>query len=336
MIKLDFQHKQSAHCENGVVSNLLNFYGIRMSEPLVYGIGSGLFFAYMPFKKIGGIPVSSFRPLPGVIFRRVTNKLNIKIYRKRFRDPDEAMQQLNKSIEKGIPTGMLVGVYHLSYFPKPYRFHFNAHNIVVYGRENGSYLISDPIMETPETLSYKELMRVRFAKGLFAPRGYMYYIKHIENNIDFKKPIVDGIKKTCKDMLTIPVPMFGVKGIRYLARNVRKWPEKLEDKKALLYLGQVIRTQEEIGTGGAGFRFIYAAFLQEAAEILQQDWLNEMSEKMTEVGDQWRYFAVMSARIVKNRSEKQESFNDAANLLYEIAGKEEKIFKELKKISLKK
>ena len=80
------------------------------------------------------------------------------------------MSALNENLEKGIPTGMLVGVYHLTYFPDPYRFHFNAHNIVVHGIENERYLISDPIMEGYETLSYNELMKVRYAKGLLPQR----------------------------------------------------------------------------------------------------------------------------------------------------------------------
>ena len=50
---------------------------------------------------------------------------------------------------------------------------------------------------------------------------------------------------------------------------MKRWPKKLGDKKASLYLGQVVRMLEEIGTGGAGFRFIYAAFLQESAKILE-------------------------------------------------------------------
>ena len=53
------------------------------------------------------------------------------------------------------------------------------------------------------------------------------------------------------------------------------WPKECEngrhkfgEKLAAHNLGQVIRMLEEIGTGGAGFRFIYAAFLQESAGIL--------------------------------------------------------------------
>lgn len=330
-MKIDFEHNQSAHCENGVTSNLLNYYGLKLSEPMVYGIGSGLFFAHMPFVKVNSIPVTSFRPFPGVIFRRVTRQMGITIRRKKFRDPDKAMKALNEVVDKGIPAGLLVGVYHLTYFPGPYRFHFNAHNIVVFGRENGNYIVSDPIMETPEELSYDDLKRVRFAKGLFAPNGHMYYTLEKPGDIDIRTAITNGIKKSCHDMLAIPVPMFGVKGIRYMARKVKKYPEKLGPEKASLYLGQIVRAQEEIGTGGAGFRFIYAAFLQEARDVLKNDKLLALSENMTGVGDLWREFAITAARIVKNRSNETETYPVAADILFEIADKEENIYRELRK-----
>jgi len=329
-MRLDFEHRQSAHCENGVTSNLLRHYGYDLSEPLIYGIGSGLFFAHMPFVKVNDIPVTSFRPFPGIIFRRVTRQLGISIEKKKFRDPEKAMKELDEVISRGIPAGLLVGVYHLTYFPKPYRFHFNAHNVVIYGRENGSYIVSDPIMETPELLTYNDLKRVRFARGLFAPRGHMYYATKLPEKIDLQKAVVKGIRKTCKDMLTIPVPMFGVKGIRFMAGKIERYPQKLGIEKASLYLGQIIRAQEEIGTGGAGFRFIYAAFLQQASEITGKDTLMKLSEDMTHVGDQWRLFAVEASRIVKNRSGENGSYPGIAEILRGIASDEEQIYKKLK------
>ena len=181
-------------------------------------------------------------------------------------------------------------------------------------------------METPVTLKYDELKRVRFAKGTYPPKGRMYYIENSPDSYDLKNAIVKGIKHTCKDMLTIPIPLFGVKGIRYLGNKMKKWPKKLGKKKASQYLGQVVRMLEEIGTGGAGFRFIYAAFLQESAKILDQDWLNDASKQMTAAGDKWREFAIISGRIIKNRASEQESYATAANILLEIADMEEKIF----------
>ncbi len=325
-----FEHKQSAHCENGVVSNLMRFYGVELSEPMVFGIGSGMFFSHMPFLKVGGIPVTSFRPLPGIIFKRTSKRLGLHFEKKKFSKPEKAMTALDQNLEKGIPTGMLVGVYYLTYFPAPYRFHFNAHNIVAFGKQDGIYKISDPIMDNVEELSYNDLQRVRYAKGTFAPNGHMYWVSKKPENIPLEKAILTGIKHTCKQMLEIPVPLFGVKGIRYLSGKIRAYPRKLGPKKAAAYMGQIVRAQEEIGTGGAGFRYMYGAFLQEAAGILNNKGLAELSKDMTVIGDLWREFAIITGRIVKNRNKETEGYTKAADLLLEIYKKEKIFFEKLK------
>ena len=69
-ISTDFKHFQSAHCENGVASNLLKNKGIDISEPMIFGLGSGLFFVFLPFLKVNHAPAISYRPMPGMIFNR--------------------------------------------------------------------------------------------------------------------------------------------------------------------------------------------------------------------------------------------------------------------------
>jgi hypothetical protein len=128
--------------------------------------------------------------------------------------------------------------------------------------------------------------------------------------------------------------MFGIDGIRYLAKNLRKWPVKMGEKVAALNLAQVIRMLEEIGTGGAGFRFIYAAFLQECAEKLNQPLLNETSVKMTAIGDAWRNFAWQAARCFKNRDKGSITYDALADLLMDIAGQEEEVFSQLRTMKL--
>ena len=75
--------------------------------------------------------------------------------------------------------------------------------------------------------------------------------------------------------------------------------------------------QEEIGTGGAGFRFIFSAFLQESSEKLKIDKLNDVALEMTKVGDKWRNFAVMAGRICKGR-QTDETYPLLADYLCEI------------------
>jgi hypothetical protein len=270
--------------------------------------------------------------MPGIVFKRAAKNLGISIYRKKYRNSNKAMRELDQALESGLPVGMQVGVFHLTYFPDPYRFHFNAHNLVVYGKEGDSYLISDPVMETPTTLTEAELKRVRFAKGIFAPKGQIYYPINVPETVDIESAVKKGIKRACNDMLGIPIPLFGVKGIKTLSKDVRKWPKKHSKKKAALYLGAVIRMQEEIGTGGAGFRFMYAAFLQEAAEVLNRPEINEVSQKMTAAGDRWREFAIQASRIYKDRNNDQLSYEGAADILLDISNREREVFSDLKKI----
>ncbi|OOB82830.1 BtrH N-terminal domain-containing protein [Flavobacterium columnare] len=329
-MEIRFTHHQSAHCENGVASNLLKFNGINLSEPMVFGIGSGLFFFYFPLLKVNHAPAISYRPMPGSIFNKAAKRLGIKVKRTRFSNPQKAQQALEANLKNNIPTGLQVGVYHLTYFPDEYRFHFNAHNLVVYGKENKSYLISDPVMQTVTTLSEKELEKVRFAKGALAPKGHMYYPVNIPKQVQLKPAIVKGIKNTCKDMLA-PLPFIGIAAMRRLAKHIRIWPTKRGVKVTNHYLAQMVRMQEEIGTGGGGFRFIYAAFLQEASTVLNNPSLAELSKEMTTIGDKWRDFAVMAARVYKNRSNQHDVYNTLANELEALAQLEENFFKKLKK-----
>lgn len=330
-IILPFEHHQSAHCENGVISNLFRFHGLSISEPMAFGIGSGLFYTHLPFVKVNGIPGTSYRIWPGLIFKRVSKRLGIDMYSDTFRQPKKAQDALDAALDKGIPVGMVTSVFYLPYLPPVFRFHFNAHNIVVYGREGDHYLVSDPVMSAVSTIHKDDLMRARYAKGVPEPNGKMYYPRHIPANIDFKKAIMAGIAKTAHDMTEIPIPIFGTKGIRFLAKRLKNYPQDLGDRKAILYLGNLIRMQEEIGTGGAGFRFVYAAFLQEAGKLLQQDWLIEQSNELTKTGDLWRDFAFKAGRLCKNRANDGTSYKELSEILIECSRQEDIIFGTLHK-----
>ncbi len=326
----NFVHHQSAHCENGVASNLLKHQGINISEPMVFGIGSGLFFFYLPLLKVNHAPAISYRPMPGFIFNKAAKRLGIKVKRVKFSNSLQAQKALEENLKNKIPTGLQVGVYNLTYFPDEYRFHFNAHNLVVYGKTESTFLISDPVMETTTVLTEQELEKVRFAKGPLAPKGHMYYPIYIPTEMDWEKAIKKGIKNTCNDMLA-PIPLIGVKAIRVVAKHIKKWPTKRGVKIANHYLAQMVRMQEEIGTGGGGFRFIYAAFLQEASVILKNEHLKELSIEMTSIGDLWRDFAVNASRVYKNRSNQNDVYNSLSSELSHIADLEEAFFKKLKK-----
>lgn len=329
-MKIDFPHRQFAHCESGVTANLLNHHGFPCSEAMAFGIGGGLSFAYIPFIKLNFLPLTAFRTGPGSIFAKTTRRLGIKVQKRKFRNPEAAEQALDRLLEKGSPVGAQTGVFWLPFFPPAYRFHFNGHNLIVIGKEGDDYLISDPIFEETVRCPSRDLRKARFAKGALAPRGKIYYIEKMPAQFDLKLAITTGIADVCRMMLHIPVPLLGVGGIRLLSRQMARWPEKLGEKQTLLHLGHVIRMQEEIGTGGAGFRFIYAAFLQEAAEVLENNNLQNLSRRCTAIGDLWRDFALNASRLCKGRSVMQQSLDDLAAMLLQCAALEQQLFQDLR------
>src|SRR5687768_16899755 len=83
-----FEHRQSAHCESGVISALLRHAGLPMSEPMAFGVSSGLTFAYVPLVKFGGMPLIAYRMPPRFVIRGLTKRLGIKMAFETFRDPD--------------------------------------------------------------------------------------------------------------------------------------------------------------------------------------------------------------------------------------------------------
>jgi hypothetical protein len=331
MIIENFNHHQSAHCESGVTVSLLRHYGIELTEPLAFGIGAGLFFGHLPFVKVNGVPGTTFRIWPGYIFKRVCSELGVKMQVQTFSSPEKGMAALDRALIEKRPVGMQSSVFYLSYFPPAFRFHFNAHNLIAYGKDGEDYLISDPVMETITRLPSSELEKARFAKGFPAPNGKMYFPVKTSAGVDLSTAITRGIKKTCWFMLSSPPPFFGVSGINFLGNRIKSYPKKLETRKAALFIGNIIRMQEEIGTGGGGFRFLYAAFLQEAAAITKNENLSSFSGEMTAIGDEWRSFAYSAARVMKDRSGNLSTYNELGDMLKELSKKERDFYTRLKK-----
>ncbi|HRY34933.1 MAG TPA: BtrH N-terminal domain-containing protein, partial [Smithellaceae bacterium] len=101
-----FVHYHAAHCESGVTSALLRDKGMDISEPMVFGIGSGIFFGYLPFMKMTGLPISTFRAAPGSIFRKTAKRLGAVFVTKKFRNPQKGMDELKQVLKTGQIVGM--------------------------------------------------------------------------------------------------------------------------------------------------------------------------------------------------------------------------------------
>ncbi len=322
-----FQHRQSAHCESGVMASLLSHAGLPMSEPMAFGLASGLAFAYLPIVKLSGMPLIAYRMPPKHLIKTLSKRLGARLNSRTFGNPEQGRRELDALLDQGRLAGLQSSVFWLPYFPPEMRFHFNAHNLLAYGRDGDEYLISDPVFEEPVRCAAADLQKARFAKGALAAKGLMYWLDDVPQEQDWEKLIRQAVLGTTRILDGMPLPWIGIRGIQHLARQVERL-DPAQTKYNRLYLTHIVRMQEEIGTGGAGFRFMYASFLQEAGEKIGAAELGEASKRLTAIGDDWRQFASACVRASRSKGEAPD-FRPIAEMLRGIAGQERALMKEL-------
>lgn len=323
-----FNHRQAAHCETGVIANLMQHHGVPLSEPMAFGIASGMCFAYIKFVKINGMPLLAYRMPPRMILKLLAHRIDgLSLRFEKFKDEASGMAALDHRLEQGDVVGLQTSVFFLPYFPKEMRFHFNAHNLLVYAKEEENYHISDPVFPDVVTTDAESLQRARFTRGALAPKGSMYYPTQIPDSIDYEKVIPKALRFTCRlNGRKNPMPFSGINGMKMIAKRITKLGND-DAHFAKLFLGHIVRMQEEIGTGGGGFRYMYAAFLQEASAIFDSQLLLDASHQMAQVGDELREFAVLAARMNKSRGD--QSYQEIAQKLRAVAELELQVYKQL-------
>jgi hypothetical protein len=331
MIIESFKHNMAAHCESGTLTALLNHKGLTITEPMIFGMGSGLYFGYLTHTPNLNFPMFILRTKPGKLRKKVAKRIGIKFKSEKFRNPEKAEQQLDALIANGIPVAVQVDLYYMDYIPEWERVHANIHFITVVGKEGDHYIVSDSYFPKLAKLHRDSLQKARFAKGYLAPKGFMYYIDSVPESFDQKQIIIKGIKETINNMIGIQPPFIGIRGMRMFGRKVIGWPKLTRDIDHLSHeITKINIFLEDQGTGGAGFRFMYATFLRQAAQLFNSTELDSLSKKMMEIGDGWRNISYFAAKISKNRDLGTDRLTELSKMILDRADAEEAFYKELK------
>lgn len=329
---INYPHKRGIHCETANTKNLLEFYGYNYSEPLIFGIGSGIDFIHFPFVLFNGVEAPIFRTQPVSIFKLFTSRMNIKSHILIFHNRIKALKTLNSLLEKGIPVGILTEVYNLPYFkvcsPDD---HFKGHHAVVVGKEGDEYIISDTEAGLPidgyQRIHSDDLINAIMPKSNFIPKGKFFYLDSYTPPGNIEIAIIQGIKQTCHKMVKIPIPFFGYKGIKLFSERVRLY-EKKYGKKGAIASFQWHYTSSEVITGGSAYRYMYFHFLEEAAGIFKDDTLLALSNEMLNIANCWQKFSIELTRAIKNW-DGPINYNLLGDLMAAIAPMEQKLFIQL-------
>ncbi len=322
----------AAHCESGTITSLLNHGGLDISEPLVFGIAGGIFFGYFHRMKAFPFPTFIVRNKPGKMRTNIEKRLGVSFSTYTFKDPVKGRETLDRLLEENKPVAAQVDFFYMDYVPSWERVHINVHFMVVAGKEDGQYVISDSYFPRMVSLDASSLEKGRFAGGNMSPEGFLFHVRNIPPAADLNKAILKGISQACFYMLKLPVPFIGIRGMRMFSRKITEWPKFARDTEHLSHeIMKINILLEDQGTGGAGFRFMYATFLQQAAAITGLSQLKELSGELMKIGDGWREISLFSARIGKNRDLGPERLKELGEMIAGRADAEEAFFKTLSK-----
>ncbi len=332
MKEISFEHKMGAHCESGTLTGLLNHNGLDISEPMVFGISGNIFFGYFESSNFP-FPTFIVRNKPGSIRKNFGKNTGVKFHTASFKLKEKGEKYLNDLISNNIPTAVQVDFYYMDYLPEWQRVHINVHFVTIIGKNETNYLVSDSYFPEKAKIAMSRMSKARFVNGFMAPKGFLFYPEYIPDNIDLDKGIIKGIKKSAYNMTKLPVPFLGIKGMRKFAKKVVGWPKIARDIDHLSHeIMKITLLLEDQGTGGAGYRYLFATFLQEASEKLNENSFKDMSKRMMEIGDNWRNISYFAAKIGKNRDLGPERLKELSNMINDRADEEHLFFTDLYKL----
>lgn len=311
-----FAPYQGEHCETTALGNLLQFAEVRLSEPMLFGLGQGLGFIYwdskgMDFPFIGG------RVKPDVLTANLAKGLGLTFNILETSSVDKAWHNVRRSVDQGIPVGLKLDSYYLDYFTN--KVHFTGHYAVLYGYDEDNAYMSDTrqqggLVETRLT----NLSAARNAKGPMSSRNRSFTLEPVGSLPPLIPAIRAALTHNALDYLNPPIRNIGNKGIVRMSCEILKWPSRVKNYEHNLSL--IALLMERAGTGGALFRNLYRDFLRECSEMLEDRRIEQACRLFTEIAPLW---VNVSALIDHSgRTGSHQELRQASALLLEIAGKE--------------
>ncbi|GIO91487.1 BtrH N-terminal domain-containing protein [Paenibacillus lactis] len=307
---------QGEHCETTAMGNLMQFAGVQLSEPMLFGLGQGLGFIYwdskgMDFPFIGG------RVKVDQLTANLADMLRLTVNVQETSSVDKAWRNVRGCIERGIPVGLKLDSYYLDYFTS--KVHFAGHYAVLYGMDDEYAYMADTgqqgsLVKTRLT----SLAEARNAKGPMSSRNRSFTLEPIDALPPLAPALRQSLTKNAQDYLNPPIRNIGNKGIVKMSREILKWPSRSSHFEHDLCLTALL--MERAGTGGALFRNLYRDYLKECADQLADPRIEQAYQLFTEIAPMWVSVSALIDRA--GRTGSHQELQQASKLLLEIADKE--------------
>lgn len=331
------------HCITNSLKQIFNFYGIIISEEMLFGIASGLSFLYL---NQANSPMICGRTKVFEFENKLANRLNITIKCKSGKNYSKIHATTKKLIDQNNPVLIYVDMPYLDYLGLDKNNHFGGHAVVLFGyddetkeyylsdRDNHDFPIKVPygqISKDYHLVSYDEIEKARSSLYRPFPAKNKYLIfdfngyKEIDENM-----ILEAINETCLMMLNPPAQLLGINGIKKFSKEILKWKNFCPSKICLAGVTNYFQISQDGGTGGGIFRKMYGKFLIESAAIVNDDRFINIGEKFIDISKSWDNIADYLWQLSLDGN--IERLSQISRLILEIYEDEKDLYLKLEKI----
>ncbi|MDL2076224.1 BtrH N-terminal domain-containing protein [Streptomyces sp. GXMU-J15] len=314
------------HCETTALGVLLRQQGLDLSEPMLFGLGSGLSFVYWDSKNMG-FPFLGGRVKPFELTRNLADGLGLELVVQETTSPRRAWENVAARIDAGRPVGLQLDSYYLDYFSS--KVHFAGHVVALYGYDDtDAYLVDTEQQGGAVTTSLASLAEARAARGPMAAKHRSFTLTAPPEPPSLHDRIVPAVTACAEAFLNPPIANLGQRGIDKAGKLVRTWLRRTErpDRD----LPQAALLMERAGTGGALFRNLYRDFLAECAELLGSERLRTGHRLYAEAATLWTEVAELITKA--GVSGDAQCLEQAGSLLHDIARVEREAMQTLSRL----
>jgi uncharacterized protein DUF4872/butirosin biosynthesis protein H-like len=316
----DFPHVAGIHCSSSSIADILRYDGQPLSEAMVFGLGSGLGFVqsgdarFSPRYRFNGRALD----LEGKFFALFGAPLQ---WARRW-----APEAIAAALREGRPVIAQTDIAYLPYYD---RVHFPLHGIVVTGWDGECATVADTFSNELQSVTAAQLRDAARGEGSpFMEDAFRIApAPRIEARAD-ADAIARSIRVTTREMLQPATSGTGVPAMRELAAARKAWRDSPDWQWSARFGYQGI---EKRGTGGGGFRALYAAFLEEALPVMPSLARIRALERMRDSATRWSLMAQALKRAFVQ--DMPAAIEEAAARLDDIATFETALMEDLAALS---
>ncbi|MEU5614873.1 BtrH N-terminal domain-containing protein [Streptomyces sparsogenes] len=319
----DIDARGARHCETTALGVLLRHQGLDLSEPMLFGLGSGLSFIYWDSKNMG-FPFLGGRVKPFELTRNLAARLDLELEVRETTSPRRGWENVAAAIDAGRPVGLQLDSYHLDYFTS--KAHFGGHIVAMYGYDDqDAYLVDTDQQGGAVSTSLAGLARARAARGPMSAKHRSFTLTAPRGLPSLRSQVVDAITACADAFLHPPIANLGHRGIEKAGKLVRTWFQRTDDPRR--DLPQAALLMEKAGTGGALFRNLYRDFLAECAPLLDSGHLRTGHGLYAEAALLWTEAAALITKAGESGDER--CLGQAGTVLGELSRVEREAMRAL-------